>query len=104
MDKLKAIKLSTRYLKRLRANDIKFSEAWIFGSYTIGAQHNNSDIDIAIVLDNSTELNFETEVKLMIIRDGEETMIEPHAFTKEEFSNNTQLINQIRKGGVRIPF
>ncbi len=29
MDKGNALKLSARYLQRLRDNDIKFSEAWI---------------------------------------------------------------------------
>ncbi len=102
MDKLNAIKLSTQYLKRLKANNINFSEAWMFGSYARNAQHDNSDIDIAIVLDDSVELNFETEVKLMVIRDGEETMIEPHAFTRDEFKSETPIIRQILQTGKKI--
>jgi len=32
---------------------------------------------------------FETDVKLMVIRkSGDETCIEPHAFTKEEFNSS----------------
>ena len=85
MDKINAIKLSRQYLKRLRDNKIKFSDAWLFGSYAKGLQQPNSDIDLAIVFDDSERITFNTEVKLMIIRNGEETIIEPHAFTKEEF-------------------
>lgn len=102
MDKINAIKLSIQYLKRLRENNIKFSDAWLFGSYAKGLQQANSDIDLAIVLDNGERKTFNTEVKLMIIRNGEETIIEPHAFTKEEFDINTPIVNQIIKNGERI--
>ena len=97
-----AIKLSRQYLKRLRDNKIKFSDAWLFGSYAKGLQQPNSDIDLAIVLDDSERKTFNTEVKLMIIRNGEETIIEPHAFTKEEFDKNIPMVNQIIKNGERI--
>jgi len=102
MDKINAIKLSRQYLKRLRDNKIKFSDAWLFGSYAKGLQQPNSDIDLAIVLDDSERKTFNTEVKLMIIRNGEETIIEPHAFTKEEFDKNIPMVNQIIKNGERI--
>ena len=102
MDKINALKLSAGYLRRLRDNDVKFSEAWLFGSYAKGHQHDNSDIDIAIILDDCDKINFDTEVKLMVIRDGEETLIEPHAFTREEFDINIPIISQIINNGERI--
>ncbi|MBA7516509.1 hypothetical protein ES705_08557 [subsurface metagenome] len=102
MDKINAIKISTSYLKRLRDSNIKFSEAWLFGSYAKGVQNANSDIDLAIVLDDSETKNFETEVRLMVIRDGDETIIEPHAFTKDEFEMHTPIVEQIIENGERI--
>ena len=33
MDKINAINLSIQYLKRLKENNIKFSDAWVFGVY-----------------------------------------------------------------------
>lgn len=102
MDKIDALKISRNYLERLRKSDIEFSEAWLFGSYAKGNQHENSDIDIAIVLKNNSIHTFETEVKLMVIRKGDETLIEPHAFTKEEFDYNVPIVNQIIRYGERI--
>lgn len=104
MDKIDALKISRNYLERLRKSDIEFSEAWLFGSYAKGNQHENSDIDIAIVLKNNSTHTFETEVKLMVIRKGDETLIEPHAFTKEEFDYNVPIVNQIIRYGERIIF
>jgi len=101
MDKINAINLSKKYLKKLMENDIKISDAWLFGSYAKGIQKENSDIDLAIVLDEN-EMTFDKEVKLMILRNGEETIIEPHPFTKEEFEVINPFVNQIIKNGERI--
>lgn len=48
MDKKSALKISKEYLLRVRESDLNFTEAWLFGSYARGKQHENSDIDIAI--------------------------------------------------------
>jgi len=103
MDKIDALKISHRYLNRVRESEIEFSEAWLFGSYARGNQHDDSDIDLAIVLKDNVVHSFETDVKLMLIRtSGDETFIEPHAFTKEEFNSSLPIVNQITKYGERI--
>jgi len=39
----------------------------------------------------------------MLIRSkGDETLIEPHAFTKEEFDSKVPIVNQITQFGERI--
>jgi len=101
MDKVNALNIAVQYLRRLKENNINFSDAWLFGSYAKGVQQKNSDIDLAIVLDDN-EKSFDTEVKLMIIRSGEETLIEPHAFTKDEFDTSLPIVNQIITNGERI--
>lgn len=102
MDKNDALKISRGYLRRVQNSDLGFSEAWLFGSYAKGNQHDDSDIDIAIVLKDNIGHTFDTEVKLMVIRKGEETLIEPHAFTKEEFDDNVPIVSQILKYGEKI--
>jgi predicted nucleotidyltransferase len=102
MDKSDALKMCKNYLLRVKNSELEFSEAWLFGSYAKGNQHENSDIDLAIVLNDNVNHSFETEVKLMIIRKGEETLIEPHAFSKDEFDPIYPIVNQIVKYGERI--
>jgi predicted nucleotidyltransferase len=102
MDKNDALRISKGYLQRVQSSDVGFSEAWLFGSYAKGNQHDNSDIDIAIVLKDNVIHSFETEVKLMVIRKGDETLIEPHTFTKDEFNDNVPIVSQIIKYGERI--
>jgi len=102
MDKNDAIRISVNYLEKLKSSNINFSEAWLFGSFAKGNQHENSDIDIAIVLDDSVSQSFDTDVQLMIIRKGEETMIEPHAFSKDDFNKKIPIVKQIIDYGIRI--
>ena len=45
---------------------------------------------------------FELKVMLMVIRKNEETLIEPHPFSKDEFDTNIAIVNQILKFGERI--
>ena len=102
MDKTDALKLSRDYLLRLRENNINFSDAWLFGSYARGNQIENSDIDIAIVMNDDFPVSFETEIKLMTFRKGEETLIEPHVFSKNDFNPSEPLVEQIVKFGEPI--
>jgi uncharacterized protein len=104
MDKDNALKISKEYLQKLQSENLNFSEAWLFGSYARGSQNENSDIDIAIVLKENIKHTFEIEVKLMVMRKGEETLIEPHAFSKEEFDYDLPIVNQIIKYGEKIKF
>jgi predicted nucleotidyltransferase len=81
MDKVDAVELIKRYLRKAKNSEIGFSEAWLFGSFAKGNQHENSDVEVAIDLREGVEKTFDMEVQLMLIRKGEETIIEPHAFT-----------------------
>ena len=74
----------------------------LFGSYSRDEATENSDIDIAIVLSDNENHTFETDVKLMVIRKGDETIIEPHAFSKNEFNVNIPIVNQILQHGERL--
>ena len=103
MDKESAIKLSQNYLIKVRGNDIDISEAWLFGSFAKGNNNENSDIDLAIVLSKNNR-TFDTEVKLMTLRTGEETLIEPHPFNQDEFEINSPMVYQILQSGLRINF
>ncbi|MDR3329391.1 MAG: nucleotidyltransferase domain-containing protein [Prevotellaceae bacterium] len=101
MDKNNAIEISQKYLAKVRQNNIPVLSAWLFGSYAKGTFGENSDIDIALVLPENT-ISFATEVRLMTLRKGEETIIEPHVYAPREFNENTPIVSQIKKYGIRM--
>ena len=102
MDKKNALEISRNYLLRLKENNIDILDAWLFGSYARGTQQEDSDIDIAIVMNDNVSISFETEVMLMTYRKGEEILIEPHVFSKSGFDKSLPLVNQIINFGVNI--
>jgi len=102
MDKTDALALCRNYLIRLKENNFDFSDVWLFGSYARGSQHKNSDIDIAIVMNDDSSIPFETEVKIMTCRKGDEILIEPHIFSKNDFNQPFPLVEQIKKYGEAI--
>jgi predicted nucleotidyltransferase len=102
MDKTDALAISRNYLLRLKDTDLDFSDAWLFGSYAKGSQRDDSDIDIAVVLNDSAPVSFETEVKFMTCRKDEETLIEPHIFLKSDFDISEPMVEQILKFGEPI--
>ena len=101
MDKNGAIKIVKNYIDKIRKTETGILEAWLFGSYAKETQNSNSDIDLAIVFADN-EPDFEKEVLFMTLRNGEETLIEPHLFSKKDFSENTPIISQIKNYGVQL--
>lgn len=101
MDKRNAIKIARQYLARLAKNDFAIEKAYIFGSFTKGNYHKDSDIDLAIVLNNFSN-SFDMEVKSMTLRRKIETIIEPHLFDQTEFNASNPFAYEILKTGLEI--
>jgi len=101
MDKNDAIKLSRGYVDKVKKNRIEVLDAWLFGSYAKDNYNNDSDIDLALVLSENS-LSFDTDVRLMTLRKGDETMIETHTYSIHDFSDNLPIIEQIKKFGFRL--
>ena len=101
MDKDNAIILTKKYIEKLKLNHIDVLDAWIFGSYAKGNYNRNSDIDLALVLPENS-MSFDTDVKLMTLRKGDETMIETHTYSELDFSTNIPIVEQIKRFGFRL--
>ena len=74
----------------------------LFGSYAKGTNHEDSDIDIAIVSSDITD-RFDDMANLMKLAWGINSSIEPHPIRTEEFrENETPFIDEIIKTGVEL--
>jgi predicted nucleotidyltransferase len=101
MDTNDALKLSKEYVKKIKQNRFDVLDAWLFGSYAKGNYHDGSDVDIALVLPENS-ISIDTDVRLMSLRKGEETMIEVHTYSPGEFAANMPVVIQIRQHGYRL--
>ena len=56
----------------------------LFGSYAKGTEHEDSDIDIAVVTNDIKTDKFDEEVKLTLLRRKIDSRIEPHIIKVED--------------------
>ena len=94
------INTAIKYLKIIPA-DLNVKKAYLFGSYAKGKEREDSDIDIALVIDGMTDF-FATQMKLMRIRRKVDLRIEPHPIKKDDFTGMNPFANEIQKYGIEI--
>ncbi len=79
-------------------------KAYVFGSYAKSSDRHESDIDIAIIIDNLSDSDkFDMQVKLMLLAAKFDSRIEPHPLSKEDFNLNNPFVSEIKKTGIEIP-
>lgn len=101
MDKVSTIKVLQDYLKAIPRDRFDLSKAYLFGSYARNNQHENSDIDLALVIRNLSD-PFLAQVELMKLRRKFDYRIEPHPFNESDFSIQDPLVFEILKYGQEL--
>jgi predicted nucleotidyltransferase len=79
MDKEELLKIVRSFLNVVRKSGFKVAEAYIFGSMARGTAHPDSDIDVALLIEDLGN-SFDAQVKLMHLRHSVDDRIEPHPF------------------------
>lgn len=100
MDKKKAIEIAREYIDFIK-NKYDVQSALLFGSFAKGTFHDDSDIDIAIILKHVNDI-IDTQIDLMKLRRNIDLRIEPHPFNSSDFNRNNPVVNEILKFGIDI--
>ncbi len=98
MDKEHALKLEERY-KELVAAYLPLKALYLFGSYSKGGYTEESDIDIAVIVEHRSEDYFEDTPLLWTLKRKISNLIEPVLLEENEHS---PLYDDILKTGIRI--
>ncbi len=101
MDQRKAFEIVKKYVSYLKLNNYNIQKVYIFGSYANGRFHEDSDIDLAIVL-NDLSNNFLMQIELMKLSRKFDTRIEPHPFDEADFNESNPFVNEILAKGIQI--
>ncbi|OGC00909.1 nucleotidyltransferase [candidate division KSB1 bacterium RBG_16_48_16] len=101
MDQRTAIEIVKRYLAYLRDNKFDVQKAYLFGSYVNGRYHEDSDIDLAIIMSDFSN-SFFTRIELMKMSRKFDIRIEPHPIEASEFNATNPFANEILSKGIRI--
>ena len=75
----------------------------LFGSYAKGTEHEDSDIDIAIVIDEFKDNIIDEEVEFMKMRKKIDYRIEPHIIRVQDYKNiSTPFIQEVIDTGIKV--
>jgi len=76
----------------------------LFGSYAKGTNHNDSDIDIAVVIDNFKYGDrIDEEIFLTKLRKNIDYRIEPHVILFEDYKNaSTPFVKEVIDTGIKV--
>lgn len=81
--------------------DLGLKKAYLFGSYAKGNAREESDIDVAIILDNMPDF-FATQEELMRLRRTIDLRIEPHPISNKDFNLLNSFASEISQTGIEI--
>jgi len=100
MDKGEALKIAKLYIDSISSR-YNIKQAILFGSFAKGTNHKDSDIDIAIVINNIVDI-IDTQIEMMKLRRKIDLRIEPHPFKIDDFNQSNPVVNEIIKFGIQI--
>lgn len=96
------IEIVKKYVLELRLHNIPVQETIIFGSYVKGNATDSSDIDIAVISDVFSGDRFDDRRMIVPFRRNIDNRIEPIPFRPERFAEGGNLVDDIKKTGIKI--
>lgn len=100
MDQTDAVNIAQRYAVAVNKK-FNYIKIILFGSYAKGNHHDDSDIDIAVVLKDYRDF-MDMQLELMRLRRKIDSRIEPHPFRISDFTSADPMVNEILKYGIEI--
>lgn len=81
------------------------TKAYLFGSLVKNTFNEDSDIDIALIIEGlSDNEKFDEQVKLLLLASQIDSRIEPFLMSPKDWNSIDPMINEIRKTGKEIKF
>lgn len=102
MDK-KTDNIIKQYISTVAIQTPGFVTAYLFGSFAKNTQRPESDIDIALIIDNLKDSDrFDIQVQLMLLASKFDSRIEPHPLSKQDLISDNPFVQEIRETGIEI--
>jgi predicted nucleotidyltransferase len=100
IDKSEALKIAKAYIDSISSR-YNIKDAILFGSFANGTNHDDSDIDIAIIINNLVDI-IDIQIEMMKLRRKIDLRIEPHTFMISDFNQNNPVVHEILNFGIPI--
>ena len=73
----------------------------LFGSYAKGTNHEDSDIDVAVIINSDSNV-FDLMVELMMLTQNIDLRIEPHPIKVKDFEDGNPFVQEIIETGIKV--
>ena len=100
-DRRLIIDILARFADTVR-KEMKVDKIILYGSYSNGKPHKDSDIDVAVVSSDFTGDTIEDRLLLMKCRWGIDLRIEPMPFRPEDFVPDDPFVREIIETGIEV--
>ncbi len=100
MDKGEALKIANQYIDAISTKYV-ILQAFMFGSFAKETNHSESDIDVAIVIKNVSDI-IDIQIDMMKLRRKVDLRIEPHPFAITDFNIENPVVYEILKSGIPL--
>jgi uncharacterized protein len=92
---------TVKHYVMLIPEEVGVKKAYLFGSFASGKEREESDIDIAVIVENMTDF-FSTQRLLMRLRRNIDLRIEPHPIMEQDFNSSNPFAWEIEKTGIKV--
>lgn len=96
----KIMKIMKKYIAEV-SKKFEIEAVYLFGSYAKGTEHEDSDIDVAIVLKTDSN-SFDIMVELMMLTQNIDLRIEPHPIKTDDFKVGNPFVDEIKATGLKV--
>ena len=91
------------YVSAAAKQDSRIMTAYLFGSYAVKKDKVDSDIDVALIINNlDDDRRFDLQVKLMLLASEFDMRIEPHPISNKDFNYGNPFAAEIMKNGIEV--
>ena len=94
------INIVKKYIDEI-SKKFEIKSVYLFGSYAKGTNNQDSDIDVAIVLDSNID-TIDLMIDLMILTQNIDLRIEPHPIKIEDFEEGNPFVQEIIDTGIKV--
>ena len=97
---IEILKNIEEYIKEI-SKHYNIKAVYLFGSYAKGTNTEDSDIDVAIII-NSDNNVFDLMVELMMLTQNIDLRIEPHPIKVKDFEEGNPFVQEILDTGIKV--
>lgn len=94
------IKIVKQYIDVV-SKKFNIKEVYVFGSYAKGTNNEDSDIDIAVILEEDFD-TIDLMIELMMLTQNIDLRIEPHPINEKDFEEGNPFIDEIKSTGLKV--